>query len=100
MIDIDKINANAAGATVSDAPLYQVGMEIGLVDPITKDFSKEAIEWFTIVYIEMDEELPIGWLYLMPADLEGKAIYTKVTPAGAVNFSDMVETISDYIVLP
>lgn len=100
MIDIDEINATATKATVSDKPLFYVGMEIGLVDSITEDFSKEAVEWFTVVYIEMDEELPIGWLYLMPVDQESKAIYTKITPTGAVNYSDMAETISDYIVLP
>ena len=48
----------------------------------------------------MDEELPIGWLYLLPVDMGGQTIYTKITPTGGVNYSTMVDTINDYIVLP
>ena len=100
-IDIDRINSNATKAAVSSEPIYTIGMEIGYLDPIFDDDpNKDNVEWFTIVYIEPDTDMPIGWLYLMAADTNGKEVHQKVTPGGIVNYTDMIDSISDNIILP
>lgn len=69
---------------------YKIGQEIGLKDII--DITD--VRWFTLIGIEMDNELPIGWFYLK-SDSDSENIYNG--PFGP--YADMVESISDRLVV-
>ena len=77
----------------------KVGMEIGLLDPILMD--KESTEWYTIVKIEPLDGTYIGLLYLQSNQDEANVHYTTSPETGmCIAYAELIETISDRIVLP
>ena len=98
---INKVNALANGASADTDFQYTIGMEIGLIDPL--EMTKESVEWYNIVAIEPDDELPIAFLYLT-SDKPGKNINQKAFNINGqmtiVNYAEIIDSISDLIVIP
>lgn len=69
---------------------YQIGQELGLRDVI----DPTDVRWFTLIGIEQDHEMPIGWFYLK-SDADSENIYDG--PFGL--YADMVESISERLVV-
>ena len=45
---------------------YTIGQNIGIIDDVSDEDS--YINWYKLIYMEPDNELPIGWLYLASED--------------------------------
>lgn len=78
---------------------FKLGMEIGLLDPILMD--KESVEWYTIVKIEPLDGTYVGLLYLQ-SNQDANNIHTITSPETGMYtmYAELIETISDRIVLP
>lgn len=72
---------------------YTIGQNIGVVDDWSDDLP--YVDWFRLVYMEPDDELPIGWLYLAH---ENASRNIHLHPAG-FQYATMIESISEKIVV-
>lgn len=101
MNQINKVNALAGEASVDTNFEYKVGMEVGLIDPM--EMTQESVEWYTIAAIEADEDLPVGFLYLV-SDNANKNIHSKAFNINGqltlINYAEIIDTLSDLIVIP
>ena len=101
MNQINKVNTLANEASVNTEFQYRVGMEIGLLDPM--EMTKESIEWYNIIAIEPDDELPIAFMYLV-SNNPNKNIQLKAFNINGqltlVNYAEIIDSISDLIVIP
>lgn len=77
---------------------FRVGMEIGLLDPILQD--KDSIHWYTIVKIEPLDGTYVGLLYLQSTQ-DAENVHSTILPDGSIlYYAELIDTISDLIVLP
>lgn len=108
--DIERMNDLAADdgtVTIDSSFQFVVGMEIGLMDPIVMD--KNSVEWYTLQFIEPDDELNIAFLYLIPNDLQHtkaedlheKAVVINSQPV-IIQYTEILDSInsSGRMVLP
>ena len=101
MACINNITITPKEVETDDNFQYRIGMEIGLIDPL--EMSKESIEWYNIVGIERDNDLPIGFLYLA-SDNINKNVYSKPFNINGVmtlvRYAEIIDSLSDLIVVP
>lgn len=71
---------------------FKIGMIVGLRDII--DYAPNMVEWYTVLAMELDNELPIAWIYLKS---ESDKLNNKQSVYG--DYAEMVESISDRFVL-
>lgn len=102
MVDNDTIryiNELADGASVDDSFQFTVGMEVGLRDIYDRD-DKEAVRWYTIEAMDMiDDDVAVGMLYLKSNQNE-ENIHRGFVNGVNIMYAEIVDTISDRIVLP
>lgn len=70
---------------------YQIGQDIGLMDTV----NPEDVEWYKLLAMEQDDELPIGWFYLVS---EVDSLNNKFHPMYG-NYAELIDSISDRIVV-
>lgn len=68
---------------------FTVGQKLGLEDLI-----EDSVDWYTILAIEQDQELPIAWFYLKS---EVDKLNNKECAFG--NYAEIIESISDRIIV-
>lgn len=96
--DIERMNDLADGCIADSSFQFAIGMEIGLMDPIT--MSKDSVIWHTLQYIEPDDELPIAMLYFLPTNLEstkGEDLHTKTVMMNGQPYTFQYTEIEDSI---
>lgn len=77
---------------------YTVGMEIGLLDPIYP--SKDTVRWYTIIKIEPLDGTYVGLMYLQ-SNQDTENFHTTILDNGMpAMYAELIDTISDRIVLP
>lgn len=72
---------------------YVLGQNVGIIDNV--DFDDPYVKWYKLVYMETDNDLPIGWLYL--AD-ENPNKNPHVHPNGFV-YAEIIDSINSKLVV-
>lgn len=69
------------------------GQRIGLKDIVEQEM-EERIEWYTLLAIEIDDELPLAWFYLKS---ETDKLNNKDGAYG--KYAEIIESISERIIV-
>lgn len=72
---------------------FKLGQKIGLLDMIEQE-QEDYIEWYTLLAMEPDNELPLAWFYLVS---ETSRLNNKDSAFG--KYAEIVESISDRIIV-
>lgn len=73
--------------------IYEIGQKVGLIDIVERE-SEENIEWYTLLGMEPDNELPLAWFYLKS---ETEKLNDKDSEYG--RYAELIESISDRIIV-
>lgn len=69
---------------------YTLGQTVGLEDSLDG-----SIDWYKLLAIEIDDELPIAWFYLSS---ESESLNNKTHPEFG-NFAEIIESVSERLVV-